>query len=253
MVPASMAGRVALVTSGASGLGLSIAEHLLSLGATVAVGHSRDRPEVKEFLERYGKAGVSAHQGSLASWADCERVVAEALERHGRLDVLVCLVNLSVGRAFTTASAVASLSPPEWERVLAAHCTGVFNLCRAALGAMVEQGFGRVVVVLGPAGATAGRHQVHYGSVRGAVVAFTRQFAVEVAARGVTVNAVGTGLIHDEALEALPEMAEAAAALVPAGRLGEPEEVARLVGFLADPASGYITGQLIAVDGGLIG
>ena len=245
-------GRVALVTNGLHEMGRAIVDRVLDLGATVAVGYSKDRPEVKEFSEDYVGKKVSIHKGSRARWEDCEQTVAEVMEQHGRLDILVTSVNLRASSNFTTDNPVSTLTPRDWDRLITGHLDGVFYLSRAVHKPMVAGGFGRIIYLLGPAGANR-RPQSHHASVRGALLAFARQLATEVAPHGVTVNTVGTGLVEDDLLIALdPTFADQAAQHVPAGRLGTLEEVARAVCFMADPSSGYITGQLLAVDGGLL-
>lgn len=250
--PGPLDGRVALVTNGLHELGRGIVDRFLDLGATVAVGYSKDRPEVKEFSEEYNGRKVSIHKGSRAKWEDCEKTVADVLEQHGGLDILVTSVNLRASSNFTTDNPVSGLTPRDWDRLITGHLDGVFYMCRAVQRPMVTGGFGRIIFLLGPAG-TNRRPQPHHASVRGGVLAFSRQLACEFAGQGITVNTVGTGLVEDDLLSALdPKFAAQAAEHVPAGRLGTVAEVARAVAFMADPDSSYITGQVLAVDGGLL-
>lgn len=243
-------GRTAFVTAGWQGVGAAITEELLALGARVGVGYRRKDAELDEFEADHADDPVSVHRGALSDPADCRRTVDEFVELRGRLDVLVALLNFRQEGLLSIRRTLPQLTDGEWDRALSAHLSSGFYIAQAALTHMLQAGAGRIVFVLGPSGL--GDAQGHYGSIRAALRAFTRRLAVDVAGAGVTVNQVTTGLVNDELLAELPEDAlQAAVRRIPVGRPAEAVEVARVVSFLASPDSGYLTGQVIEVDGGL--
>lgn len=243
-------GRVAFVTDGWYGLGASITDSLLSRGAAVAVGYHRDDPELAEFMERHRDEPVSKHQGSLGVAVECRRAVGEVVRQHGRIDILVALLNFKSSGILSTRRSLSRLTDGEWQRAFNVHLSGGFHIAQAALDHMIAAKFGRIIFVLGMAGV--GDGQGHHATIRGSLRTLTRELARDVAGSGITVNRVSTGLINDELLAGLPEETlEQAFSRVPVGRLAEPSEVTRVIEFLADPESGYLTGQLISVDGGL--
>jgi NAD(P)-dependent dehydrogenase (short-subunit alcohol dehydrogenase family) len=245
-----MAGRVALVTDGWHGIGLGITESFLRDGVTVAVGYNQPDPAVDDFLKRHASERLSLHQGSLAIAEDCQQAVEDVIDLYGRLDVLVVLLNYRPAGALSVRRALTRVPDRHWRRTIDIHLSGAFYVSQAALEHMVPAGFGRIIFVIGSAGVGDG-HGDH-ATVRGALSTLTRELAREVAAHGVTVNRVQTGLIDDEVLSGLPAGAvDQATARIPVRRLGDPGEVSRAVNFLAHPDAGYLTGQLLAVDGGM--
>ncbi len=239
---------VALVTNGTSGVGREIVRSLDAAGLRVAVG-ARPAELENGRLEPPEEAG-SVHHGLLSSPADCARVLKEVIDQHGRIDALVCNT-LRPGLSFDTP--IERLGSVEWDRHMAGYLSGPFYLVRAALTPMLEQGYGRIVLVVSVEGGRGSVGQASMGVSSAGLVTLARRLSREVAARGITVNTVVAGMVEDNfSLDDMPpELAEQVRSSVPAGRLGTCSEVAGMVGYLCRPEAGYITGQVIAVDGGL--
>jgi NAD(P)-dependent dehydrogenase (short-subunit alcohol dehydrogenase family) len=241
-----MTGQVALVTGGVRGIGLAIGERLMNRGVKVAAGYSHDSDASKQFADKYGDRGATIHQGNIGSNDDCVRVIDEVLDRHGRLDILVNNAGITVDKT------VRRMTPPEWDKVIHVNLSGAFYLSRAILAHMLERGYGRIVNISSIIGSAGGFGQANYAAAKSGMFGLTMSLALETATKGITVNTVTPGFITTDMTAAVPPAAmERVIARIPAGRLGEPGEVARVVEFLADPESGYITGQVYAVNGGL--
>jgi acetoacetyl-CoA reductase len=243
---ADMNGQVALVTGGVRGIGRAISDRLASRGVEVAAGYSRDKDTATRFRDAYGDRPVTVHQGNVGSNDDCERVVGEVLEQHGRLDILVNNAGITVDRT------VRRMAPQDWDRVIQVNLSGAFYLSRAILQHMLDRGSGRIIMISSVIGESGNIGQANYAAAKSGLFGLTMSLAQEVARKGITVNAVTPGFISTDMTAAVPEEAMAqVVARIPTGRLGEPDEVARVVEFLADPDSAYITGQVYAVNGGL--
>lgn len=238
-------GPVALVTSGDSGLGVEIVRELHKTGATVAIGQ---RPPIGA-PRTVPPEAASVHEGLLGVAADCERVVGEVVAQHGRLDHLICLASRN---GFGVDVPIAQSSSSEWDRTLARYLSGPYYLMAAALRQMLVQASGRIVVVVSSDGGPGTVGQAAHGVAATALMTLVQRTAREVAGAGVTVNAVRIGLVASSWVrdEMSPELVDQVGEVVPAGRLADPTEVARTVGFLCAPESSYITGQTLAVDGG---
>ena len=241
-----MRGQVALVTGGTRGIGRAISERLLSRGVVVAAGYSRDAEAAKRLQEEHPEVPVSIHQGNIGVADDCERVIAEVLEQHGRLAILVNNAGITVDKT------VRRMTPEEWDRVIGVNLNGAFYLSRAVLGHMLERGYGRIVNISSVIGEKGNIGQANYAAAKSGLFGLTKSLALETAKTGITVHAVAPGFIATDMLAAVPEEALGRViAQIPIGRLGEPDEVARVVEFLADLDSGYITGEVYGINGGL--
>jgi acetoacetyl-CoA reductase len=241
-----MTGQVALVTGGVRGIGLAISERLANRGVRVAAGYSRDTDSAQLFMDKYGKMRASAHQGNIGSNDDCMRVISEVLDRHGRLDILVNNAGITVDKTMR------KMTPEDWDRVVQVNLSGAFYLSRAILEHMLDQGYGRIINISSVIGSAGGFGQANYAAAKSGLFGLTMSLALETATKGITVNTVTPGFITTDMTTAVPAAAlEKVVARIPARRLGEPGEVARVVEFLADPESAYITGQVYAVNGGL--
>jgi NAD(P)-dependent dehydrogenase (short-subunit alcohol dehydrogenase family) len=241
-----MTGHVALVTGGVRGIGLAICERLMGRGAVVAAGHSRPSEASEAFLAKYGGSGATIHQGNIGHPEDCERVIDEVIERQGQLDILVNNAGVTVDRT------VRKMSAAEWNHVVQVNLNGAFYMCSAALPHMIERGYGRIVNISSVIGEIGNIGQANYSASKSGLFGLTMSLARECANKGITVNTVAPGFIRTEMLAAVPEEALAKVVeRIPVGRLGEADEVARVVEFLVDPDSGYITGDGYSINGGL--
>ena len=253
-------GKVAFVTGGTRGIGAAICRSLAAQGADVAAGYSGNQEAAEKFAQditaTFPDSKVTLHRGDIGSADDCRRCVAEVIDQHGRLDILVNNAGITVDRT------VAKMGDADWRRVIDVNLSGAFYLSQAALRHMLERGSGRIVMISSVIGETGGIGQSNYSSAKAGLLGLTKTLAREAAMQvqrsgrtdgpGITVNAVTPGYTATEMLESVPEkVLDGLKAKIPIGRLGEPEEVARVVHFLAADASGYITGQVWGVNGGL--
>jgi NAD(P)-dependent dehydrogenase (short-subunit alcohol dehydrogenase family) len=263
MAGEKLAGRVALVTGGTRGIGAAICRSLASQGASVAAGYSgnRERAEqfVKEFEQDFGAEGhATVHQGNVSHPDDCVRVVQEVLDGHGRLDILVNNAGITLDKM------AMKMSIADWDAVLAVNLSGSFYMAQPALKHMVERGSGRIIFVSSVIGETGNIGQANYAASKAGMLGLTKTLAREAAfilARagrleddgvGITVNTVTPGYVATEMLENIPEkVLDKIRSQIPVNRLCRPEEIARVVHFLAADASAYITGQVWGVNGGL--
>lgn len=248
----SLRGRVAVVTGGSRGLGLEIAHGLGEAGATVIVTARR-----QEWLgaaeAELQTAGLEA-SAVICDVADADSVQALAetvLAQHAGVDILVNAAGISWGASAET------MQVERWRAVMDVNATGVFLCCQAFGRGMLGRGSGRIVNVASVAGlvgqAADVMDAVGYTASKGAVVAFTRDLAVKWAARGVTVNAVAPGFFPTRMTRGLiDDHADRLAATNPMGRIGRPGELKGVVTFLASDAASYMTGQILAVDGGMV-
>jgi NAD(P)-dependent dehydrogenase (short-subunit alcohol dehydrogenase family) len=255
-----LSGRVALVTGGSRGIGAAICLALAEQGATIAAGYSRDEAQVKRTCTEVEAHGVetSVHCGNIGFADDCRRVVGEVIEQHGRLDILINNAGI------TSDHSVLRMTDDDWHRVLEVNLSGAFFLSQAALPLMLERGAGRIVSISSVIGQQGNIGQANYAASKSGLFGLTMTLAREAAranlrderhgpnSPGLTVNAVAPGFIATDMVTSLPaEVIEKVTARIPAGRLGRPEEVARVVQFLCLDASAYITGQVWAVNGGM--
>jgi acetoacetyl-CoA reductase len=243
---ADMKGQVALVTGGTRGIGLAICERLINRGVKVAAGYAGRHDHARQFADKYADKGVSIHQGNIGHNEDCVRVIGEVCETHGQLDILVNNAGITVDKT------VRKMTPEEWDHVIHVNLSGAFYLSKAILQHMLDRGYGRIINISSVIGSAGGFGQANYASAKSGMFGLTMSLALETASKGITVNAVTPGYITTDMTAAVPaNVMESLIARIPAGRLGEPDEVARVVEFLADPESAYITGQVYPVNGGL--
>src|SRR4051794_22135148 len=250
--------RVAFVTGGTRGIRAATCPSPASQGAPVAAGYNsgRDRAEALcSELNQYG-VGTSTHQGNVGSAEDCRRTIQEVIDRHGRLDILVNNAGI------TSDKTVLKLSDEDWFKVLAVNLSGAFFMSQAILPHMIDRGSGRIINISSIIGEIGNIGQVNYAASKSGLFGLTKSLAREAAfalkragkedGAGITVNTVTPGFIETEMTATVPEKAlDRVKSQIPLGRLGRPEEIARVVHFLAADASAYITGQTWAVNGGM--
>ncbi len=243
---ADMNGQVARGTGGIRGSGLAIGERLMNRGIEVAAGYSSNHDAAEQFSDKYADHGVTVHQGNIGSNDDCVRVIGEVLDQHGQLDILINNAGITVDKT------VRKMTPEEWDHVIHVNLSGAFYLSKAILQHMLDRGYGRIINISSVIGSAGGFGQANYASAKSGLFGLTMSLALETASKNITVNVVTPGYITTEMTAAVPSsVMEKLVARIPVGRLGEPNEVARVVEFLADPESGYITGQVYPVNGGL--
>jgi len=248
VVPLEFLGQTAFVTGTARGLGVALARGFLDRGANVVLADV-DAAGNAETLRALGgdETRLQAVSLDLGDPAAIERGFGEAVARWGAVDVLVN--NAAQARAVS----LWDIDIAEWQRILSVNLTGLFVLSRLAAAPMRARGHGRIVNIASLAGQMARPSGAHYAASKGGVIALTRVFAAELAAAGVTVNAVAPAIVDTPMFQAIgPERADALKAAIPVRRVGAPEEVAALVCFLASRAAGFITGATYDINGGVL-
>jgi len=241
-------GKTALVTGASRGIGRAICAALARAGANVA-GVDIDLTAMDDTAALCREAGVEflALQADVAQSDDVQSAVAQTIERFGTLDVLVN--NAGVTRD----NLLIRMDDADWDLVLSINLKGVFNGIKAAARPMMKQRAGCIVNVASIVGMIGNAGQANYSASKAGVIGLTKTAARELAKRGVTVNAVAPGFIQTAMTDKLSDEARAElAGQIPLKRLGQPEDVAETVLFLAEPRSAYITGQVIRVDGGMV-
>ena len=238
--------RVALVTGASRGIGRAIAQRLARQGAFVvaAARGSNAQPVVDEIVGAGG--GAEAYALDVTEPGAAEVAVKQVMERHGRIDVLVNNAGI------TKDQLMLRMKREDWDAVLSTNLTAAFALTQAALKPMIRQRRGRIVCISSVVGQSGNAGQANYAASKAGLIGFAKSVALEVASRSITVNVVAPGLIETDMTRAITETTrEEWAAKIPLGRLGTPDDVAAAVCFLASDEASYITGQVVAVNGGM--
>jgi len=241
-----LSGRVALVTGASRGIGRAIAERLAAQGALVVAAARGEHAQ--PVVETIAAAGGTAEAVSLDVTEEgaAARLVASTLERHTRIDILVN--NAGIARD----QLMLRMKREDWDAVLATNLTGAFALTQAVLKPMIRQRGGRIISISSVVAQRGNAGQANYAASKAGLIGFTKAVALEVASRGITVNVVAPGLIETDMTRTLTEEGrEEWASQIPLGRLGTPADIASAVCFLASDEASYITGHVLAVNGGM--
>jgi 3-oxoacyl-[acyl-carrier protein] reductase len=242
-------GKVALVTGSSSGIGAAIAKELAAQGATVAIHYRGNQDGAESVAAQIRESGgtCSIFQGDVGNMEVAQALVKAVEDELGSVSILV-------NNAGTTADTLLlSMKPEEWERVIQTNLNSIFYVTKAAMRKMLKARWGRIINITSVVGLAGQAGQTNYAASKAGIIGFTKSLAREVGSRNITVNAVAPGFIPTALTDVLSEEQRARTiAATPVGRLGEPEEVAWAVAFLASERSGFITGHVLTVDGGLV-
>ena len=243
-----LAGKTALVTGSARGIGRATALELARLGAQIVVnyrGSQEAAREVQALIESQGGKAL-AIGADVSQSAEIERLFARIAETFGTVDILVNNAGL------TRDNLLLRISEADWDAVLATNLKSSYLCAKAALRGMLKVRWGRIVNVASIVGITGNAGQANYSAAKAGVIGLTKSLAQEVGSRNITVNAVAPGFIETEMTAHLPDvLRQRMLEHVALGRVGTPEDVARVIAFLCTPAAGYVTGQVLVVDGGM--
>ncbi len=241
--------RVAFVTGGMGGLGAAISRHLLAMGMTVTMSHSMRNDHVSTWLMHERDAGrrFRAYEIDVADFDSCARCAKRVIEEHGAVDIVVNNAGVTRDATFS------KMTKSDWDTVLRTDLDAIFNVTKAFIDPMIDRRFGRIVNIGSVNGSRGAFGQANYAAAKAGLHGFTKALAIEVAKYGVTVNTISPGYLNTAMLASIPEkvMNERILPQIPVGRLGEPEEVAALVGFVCSDEAGFITGADIAINGGM--
>ncbi len=243
-----LSNKVALVTGASRGIGRAIALALGRNGARVVVNYRGQQAAADEVVAAIEGAGGTALavQGDVAEAADVERLLKTTLDTYGRVDILVNNAGI------TRDNLLLRMKDDEWDAVMSTNLRGVFLLTKAALRPMMKARGGRIINITSVVGLTGNAGQANYAAAKAGLIGFTKSVAREMASRGITANAVAPGYIETDITNVLSdEIKTTVLGSIPAGRLGLPEDVAGAVLFLCSDAAAYISGQTLAVDGGM--
>lgn len=238
-----MKGKVAIVTGGTRGIGQAISIHLQQAGCKVAANYASNDEAAAKFTE---KTGIPTYKFDVSHYEECETAVRKIeSDLGGNVEILINNAGI------TRDGAMHKMSFEQWEAVIKTNLNSCFNMSRAVLDKMREKKFGRIISISSVNGQLGQFGQTNYSSAKAGVFGFTKALARETAAKGITVNAVAPGYIGTDMVRAVDEsVLEQIIKGIPVGRLGEPDEIARAVCFLAADESGFITGETLSVNGG---
>jgi len=242
--------KVAIVTGASRGIGKAIALLLAREGAKVAVNYFTNKGSAEAVVDEIKKSGGEAFsvRADVADQGQCAEMIDSVRKKFGRIDILVNNAAITIDKTFKNST------KEEWDNIMSVDLDCMFNTVHPALKIMLEQGNGSIVNIASASGETGFFGQVSYSAAKAGVIGFTKALAKEVAGKGIRVNAVSPGVIGGTLIsDKIPDdYRKKFAEMVPLRRLGTPEEIAKAVLFLASDDSGYITGQVLGVNGGLV-
>jgi 3-oxoacyl-[acyl-carrier protein] reductase len=242
-------GKIAVVTGSSRGIGAAIARELAAQGATVVLNHRDSTAQAEAVVADIVAAGgqAVAIQADVSSYTEAQRLIKETVERFGHIDILV-------NNAGTTRDMLIMMMPEaDWDLVIQTNLKSAFNCSKAAVRPMMKQRFGRIINITSVSGLAGQAGQTNYSASKAGMIGFTKALAKEVGPRGITVNAIAPGFVPTVLTDVLnEEQKRAIISMTPMGRFAKPEEIAYATAFLADERAGFITGQVLSVDGGLV-
>jgi acetoacetyl-CoA reductase len=235
--------RIALVTGGTRGIGRAMSLSLKESGAAVAANYGGNDEAANAFNE---ETGIPVFKFDVGDFEACKKGLAQIEAEVGPIDILVNNAGI------TRDKPLHKMDPEHWNAVIATNLTSAFNTSRNVIDGMRERGFGRIINISSINGQKGQFGQSNYSAAKAGLIGFTKAFALETASKGITVNAVAPGYIATEMVKAIPEdiLNTKILPFIPAGRLGEPEEIGRCVVFLASDEAGFITGSTLTANGG---
>ena len=242
-------GKTAIVTGASRGIGRAIACKLAAQGAAVVVNYNGSEDRAKEVQQEIRQAGgtASIYQCNVADYAQCEKFIQDVIQEYGCLDILVNNAGI------TKDGLLMKMSEEDFDQVIDTNLKGAFHTIRFASRQMLKQRSGRIINMSSVSGVAGNAGQANYAASKAGLIGLTKAAARELASRGITVNAIAPGFIETDMTDVLPEkVKEASVAQIPLGRFGKPEQVAAAAAFLASEEAGYITGQVLHVDGGMV-
>jgi 3-oxoacyl-(acyl-carrier-protein) reductase len=240
--------QVCFVTGGSRGIGRAIVTAMADAGADVAFTYQQSSSQAQALAEAVCTKGVRcrAFQADVAFPDVMQDVIQQVITEFGRITILVNNAGINRDKSFL------KMTKPMWDEVIHVNLDGVFHTTQLVAKEMAEAGWGRIINISSIVGQTGNFGQANYAATKGAIISFTETLARELAAKGINVNAVAPGFIETDMTRGIPEPAlDRVRAMTPMGRLGKPEEIADAVVFLAGPHSSYVTGQVLAVNGGM--
>ena len=240
--------RVALVTGGNKGIGKAICMHLAEHGCRVACGYGHDRKAAETYEKEFREKGYEGniYQCDVIEPDQIVAMVEQVVRDFGRIDILVNNAGI------TSDKTVLKMEAGDWQKVLRTNLSSCFYLSKAVLPHMLKQNYGRIINISSVIGLSGNIGQANYASAKAGLFGFTKTLALETARKGITVNAVAPGFVKTEMTDKIPrEVIEKTLEHIPMRRFAEPHEISRVVVFLAQEGSGYITGQLYGINGGL--
>jgi 3-oxoacyl-(acyl-carrier-protein) reductase len=241
-------GKVCLVTGGSRGIGRAIVHAMAGAGANVAFTYQNSKESADALAQSLNVDGVRcrAYQANVSSLEEMQAVTKQVMCDLGPITILVNNAGINRDKSFL------KMTKAMWDEVMSVNLDGVFHTTQLVAQDMIGAGWGRIINISSIVGQTGNFGQANYAATKGAIISLTESLARELARKGITVNAVAPGFIETDMVSGMPEAAlNQVKAMTPVGRLGKPEEIADAVVFLASPRSGYVTGQVLAVNGGM--
>ncbi|MDE6957031.1 MAG: 3-oxoacyl-[acyl-carrier-protein] reductase [Lachnospiraceae bacterium] len=242
-------GKIAVVTGASRGIGKAIACKFASLGATVIINYNHSAVKAEEVKSQIEAAGgcVEVMQCNVSDYVACEVFFKEIIKKFGRIDILVNNAGI------TKDGLMMKMSEEDFDQVIKVNLKGTFNCIRFVSRQMLKQRQGRIINMSSVVGVAGNAGQMNYAASKAGVIGMTKSAAKELASRGITVNAIAPGFIETDMTDVLSDaVRETSVAQIPLGRFGKPEDIANAAAFLASEEAGYITGQVLHIDGGMV-